>query len=248
MSGHSKWAQIKRQKGVADIKRGQTFTKLANAVTIAVRQGGGIADPESNFRLRLAIEKAHQANMPKENIERAVKRAQGKEGGELEEVIYEGYGPGKVAIVVEAATDNKQRTTAEIRNIFEKGGGILGGKGSVAYLFDAVGQISLKKEGKSPDEIMLAAIDLGAQDVEETPDSVEVYTKPEGLNQVKEKLVGQSFKVVSAELEMRPKTTVVISDPGMAQKILEFVEKLEGLDDVQKVYANFDIPEELLKG
>lgn len=247
MSGHSKWAQIKRQKGAADIKRGQTFTKIANAITIAVRQGGGIPDPEANFRLRLAMEKARAANMPKENIERALRRAQGKLGGELEEVVYEGYGPAKVAVIIEAATDNKQRTTSEVRNIFEKGGGALGGKGSVAYLFDAVGQISVKKKDKTADEMMFLAIDEGAQDFEETQDSVEIYTKPEDLNNVKEKLSGHGFMVEAAELEMRPKTAVSITDSQTAQQVLSFVEKLENLDDVQKVHANFDIPDELIK-
>ncbi|MBI4100371.1 YebC/PmpR family DNA-binding transcriptional regulator [Candidatus Microgenomates bacterium] len=246
MSGHSKWAQIKRQKGTADIKRGQAFTKLANAITIAVRQGGGIADPDANFRLRLAIEKARQSNMPKENIERAIRRASGKEGGDLEEAVYEGYGPGKVAVMVEVATDNKQRTAGEIRNIFDREGGVLGSKGSVSYLFESVGQISVPKKEKNADDIMLVAIDSGAQDVEETTETVEIYTKPEDLNRVKEAVKEKGLDVSSAELEMKPQTTVAVTDPQMAQKILAFIEKLENLDDVQRVFANFDIPDELL--
>lgn len=246
MSGHSKWAQIRRQKGAADIKRGQAFTKLANAITIAVHQGGGIADPDANFRLRLTIEKARQANMPKENIERAIQRAIGKEGGGLEEAVYEGYGPGKVAVMIDVATDNKQRTASEIRNVFEKGGGVLGSKGSVSYLFVNVGQISVPKKDKSADEIMLTAIDAGAQDVEETTETVEIYTKPEDLNKVKEAIRKQGLEIVSAELEMKPQTTVAITDSETAQKVLSFVERLENLDDVQRVFANFDIPDELL--
>lgn len=246
MSGHSKWSQIKRQKGVADIKKGQVFTKLANAITIAIRQGGGIVEPESNFRLRLAMEKARQANMPKENIERAIERGAGKAGGGMEEVVYEGYGPGGVAIIVEAATDNKLRTTAEVRNIFEKGGGNLGSKGAVSYLFESVGMITIAKDSKTTDEIMLLAIDAGAQDVEEAGGVVEVYTKPEELNSVKEKLTAAGLKVESIELTQKPRTIVAVSDPQTAQKVLSFMEKLENLDDVQKVYANFDIPDELL--
>ncbi|MDP3998211.1 MAG: YebC/PmpR family DNA-binding transcriptional regulator [bacterium] len=247
MSGHSKWAQIKRQKGVADIKKGQVFTKLANAITIAIRQGGGIADAESNFRLRLTIEKARQANMPKENIERAIERGAGKAGGGMEEVVYEGYGPGGVAVMVEAATDNRQRTTGEVRNIFDKGGGNLGSKGAVSYLFESVGTITVAKDGKGADEIMLLAIDAGAQDIEEAGEMVEIYTKPEELNVVKEKLAAGGLKVESVELAQKPKTTVAVSDPQTARKVLAFMEKVENLDDVQKVYANFDIPDELLK-
>lgn len=247
MSGHSKWAQIKRQKGVADIKKGQTFTKLANAITIAVRQSGGIADPDSNFRLRLAMEKARQANMPKGNIERAVQRAVSKEEGGIEEVVYEGYGPGGVAVIVEAATDNRQRTTSEIRNIFEKNGGSLGGKGAVSYLFESVGMLTVGKNGKTADEVMLLAIDAGAQDVEEAGEMVEVYTQPEDLNKVKEKLQGEGLTVGSVELVQRSKTAVSVSDRETAQKILSFMERLEDSDDVQKVYANFDISDEMLK-
>lgn len=247
MSGHSKWAQIKRQKGVADIKKGQTFTKLANAITIAVHQSGGITDPDSNFRLRLAMEKARQANMPKSNIERAIQRAVSKEEGGIEEVVYEGYGPGGVAVITEAVTDNRQRTTSDIRNIFEKNGGSLGEKGSVTYLFESVGILTIGKNDKATDEIMLLAIDAGAQDVEEVEGMVEIYTKPEDLNKVKENLQREGLKIEATEVIQRPKTTVFISDSETAQKILSFLEKLEALDDVQKVYANFDIPDNFLE-
>lgn len=247
MSGHSKWSQIKRQKGAADIKKGQVFTKLANAITIAIRHGGGVADPEANFRLRLTIEKARQANMPKENIERAIERGAGKAGGGMEEVVYEGYGPGGVALIVEAATDNRQRTTAEVRNIFEKHGGNLGSKGAVDYLFESMGMLVVSKNNQGSEEIMLVAIEAGAQDVEEAGSVIEIYTKPEELNAIKEKLKDRGLAIESMELTQKPKTTVSVSDLETAQKILSFVERLENLDDVQKIYANFDIPDELLK-
>lgn len=247
MSGHSKWAQIKRQKGVADIKKGQAFTKLANAITIAIRQGGDISDPEANFKLRLAIEKARAANLPKENIERAIQHAQGKQAGEIEEIVYEGYGPGGVAVIAEGATDNKQRTTSEIRNIFEKNGGSLGIRGAVSYLFDNMGMITVAKNGKGMDEIMLTAIDIGALEVEEAGELVEIYTKVDELKSIKQKLESQGFKIGSMDLVQKPKTTVSITDVSTAQKILSFMEKLECLDDIQKVYSNFDIPDKLLE-
>lgn len=255
MSGHSKWAQIKRQKGAADIKRGQVFTKIANTITIAVRQGGGVADPLQNFRLRLAIEKARAINMPKENIERALRRAQGKLAGEtLEEVVYEGFGPGGVAVIVEATTDNKQRTTSEIKNLFDKNNANLATPGAVSYQFQTKGEIAVKKNlpagkagGKTLDDIFLMAADLGAEDVEELGKEVLVYTKPEDLARIKEELVAKNLTVDNFELIRKPVTNVSINDPSMAQKILTFIEKLEGLDDVQKVYSNFDIPDEILK-
>lgn len=246
MSGHSKWAQIKRQKGVADIKRGQAFTKVANAITIAVRQGGGVSDPSQNFRLRLTIEKARFLNMPKENIERAVSRALGKqEGSVVEEVNLEGFGPGRVAVIVEAVTDNKQRTASEIKNLFDKNGAILTNKGAVSYQFEQKGLITVSKNGKSIDDVLLIAADCGAEDLEEVGDEVFLYTKPDELAKVKEK-VSKTLPVVSAELTLRPMVTVPIKDREIATKLLSFIEKLESLDDVQKVYSNFDIPDEMI--
>lgn len=248
MSGHSKWSQIKRQKGLADQKRGQAFTKLANAITVAVRAGGGITDPNSNFKLRLAIEKARAANMPKENIERALRRAQGELGGAIEEVVYEGFGPGGVAILIEAATDNRQRTAQEIKNIFENSGGHLAGPGTTSYLFQDMGMISLKKNGKSVDEIMDKAIEAGAQDMEEAGLEILVYTKPEELHQVMARLASAGVTAASAELTLKPTSTVPINTPAEAQRTLSLLDKLESNEAVQRVFANFDIPDEVLKG
>lgn len=246
MSGHSKWAQIKRQKGAADLKRGQAFTKLASAITIAVREGGGVGDPEQNFRLRLTIEKARAINMPKENIERAIER--GKGGGRdnaLQEVVYEGFAPGGVALIIEAATDNKLRTNSEIKNIIEKNGGTLGVPGSVSYQFQTKGLISVKKD-RETDEIFMIAADAGAEDIEEAGDEVFIYAKPEELASVRNN-INDKLQIVSAELIRKPLITVSISDKNIADKVLSILEKVENMDDVQKVYANFDIPDELLK-
>lgn len=248
MSGHSKWAQIKRQKGVADIKRGQAFTKVANAITIAVRDGGGIADPDSNFKLRLAIEKARAANMPKENIARAINRGLGRgEKGDLEEVVYEGFGPGEVAIIVECVTDNRERTRAEVKNVFEKNGGTLGQPGSVAYQFKQTGLITVKKNGMTSDEVLSKAIEAGAEDIEEVGDEALIYTNPANLKKVKEALTQVGLTVVEAELSRRSVATVPVTDKETSGKILSFMDMLESLDSVQKVYSNFDISDELLK-
>lgn len=248
MSGHSKWSTIKRQKGAADIKRGQTFTKIANAISIAVREGGGIGDASSNFRLRLAIDKARAANMPKENIERALRRAWGKQAAELEEVVYEGFAPGGASVIVEAATDNKLRTTSEVKNVFDKSGGTLATPGAVSYQFAQKGLITVRKDGKTLDDIFLLAADKGAEDVEEAGGEVLVYTKPDELSKIKEDLSKEGITVAEAELTRKPITLVSVNDKDTAQKILAFMEKLESLDDVQKVYANFNIEDELLDG
>lgn len=247
MSGHSKWSQIKRQKGVADQKRGQTFTKLANAITIAIKAGGDISDPNSNFRLRLAIEKAHQANMPKDNIERAIKRAEGAEAGNLEEIIYEGFGPSGVAVLIEAATDNRQRTAQEVKNILENAGGTLAGPGATAYLFQNVGEIFIEKDGQTAEEVMEKAIEAGAEDLEEAGQEILIYTKPEELHQVREKLVQEGLKVSEAELTFKPTSTLPITDAEKASKILEFMEKLEESENIQRVFANFEIADEIVK-
>lgn len=249
MSGHSKWAQIKRQKGVADIKRGQFFTKIAKAITITVREGGGVSDPSQNFRLRLTIEKARAINMPKENIERAIERGKGKgaKGEEILEVIYEGFGPGGVAVIVEAATDNKQRTTAEVKNLFDKNNASLGVPGAVSYQFQTKGEIVVKKNGKTLENIFLIAADLGAEDVEDLGEEVIVYTKPEDLARIKEEFLSKGLIVDNFELIRKPIINIPIKDLDTAQKILTFIEKLESLDEVQKVYSSFDIPDEILK-
>ncbi|GIW61846.1 MAG: putative transcriptional regulatory protein [Patescibacteria group bacterium] len=243
MSGHSKWSTIKRQKGANDAKRGQLFTKLSNAIMLAVKEGGGISDPNGNPRLRLAIDAARSANMPKENIERAIERALGKTANEVTEVIYEGFGPGGFSVIIEAITDNKQRTTPEIKSIFDKNGGSLGVPGSVSYQFVQKGEISIGKNGRSLDEIFLLAADAGAEDVEEREEEIIVYTTPEKLAQVRDTLQQAGITVLRAELTRRPIVYTPITDPAIIEKIVPFMEKLESLDDVQKVYANYDISE-----
>jgi len=248
MSGHSKWSQIKRQKGVADVKRGQTFTKMANAITIATREGGG-GDPASNFKLRLAIDQAHAANMPKENIQRAIDRGLGKGGGagQLESVVYEGYGPGKVALVIEATTDNKNRTTSEVKNLIERLDGSFVSPGAISWMFADQGQITVSKEGKSLDVVFDLAAEAGAEDVEEAGDEILVYTKPHEVESVKSQLVEKGLVVKNAEISKVPTTTVQVTDADIARKILNLMEKLEELDDIQKVWSNFDIPDDVME-
>ena len=247
MSGHSKWSTIKRQKGTADIKRGQAFTKLANVITIAVKAGGS-GDPGANPRLRMAIEEARSLNMPKENIQRAIDRGLGlgKEG--FEEVIYEGFGPSKVAFYLEGITDNKLRTLQEVKNLFERSGGSLAGAGSVAYMFEKKGEIKIKsqrvKESKSQEEDMLTLIDLGAKDIEEIEQGYLVYVQSPELNTMSTKITQAGFEVESAEIVMKPNILQKIDDPNLAKKVIEFIEKLEDNPDIQKVYTNFDISEE----
>jgi YebC/PmpR family DNA-binding regulatory protein len=243
MSGHSKWSQIKRQKGVNDTKRGAVFTKVAREIMIAARAGGG--DPDGNFRLRLAMEKARSVNMPMDNIKRAIERAAGSGDGEqIEEIVYEGYGPGGVAIIVEAATDNRNRTAADVRSIFTKAGGQLAGAGAVAWQFEPRGVIAVAADGRDPDEVTLTAIDAGADDVEEAGDRIDVYTTPGDLERVRKSLDAAGLPVESAENAMVAKNTVEV-DIQRARQNLRLVEMLEDLDDVQRVTANFDIPEEI---
>lgn len=243
MSGHSKWSQIKRQKGTADVKRGQTFTKLGNAITIAVREGGG-GDPASNFKLRLAMDTARAANMPKENMQRAIDRGLGKGGaGVLESVVYEGYGPGKVALVIEATTDNKNRTTAEVRSLIERSGGSFVSPGTVSWMFSDEGVVVVPKGDKSMDEFLDLAVEAGAEDVAEVGDMVEVYTKPNTLESVKAVLLEKGLDVLSAEISKKIANTVEINDGQVAKRILDLMGKLEDLDDVLKVHSNFDIVE-----
>lgn len=247
MSGHSKWATIKRQKGANDAKRGQLFTKLSSAITIAVRQGGGSPEPESNFHLRLAVEAARAANMPKENIERAIQRASGKQAEMLEEAIYEGFGPGGFSVVVETLTDNKLRTVSEVKNVFNKNGGNMGSQGSVMYQFEKKGFITIEKAGKSLDDIFLIAADSGVDDIEDAGTEVLLYSKPEDLAKIKDELSKNGLKIKTFELIFRPVVINPISESTAAEKALSFIDKLESLDDVQRVSANFDIPDDLIR-
>lgn len=242
MSGHSKWATIKRQKGANDIKRGLIFTKLSNAITVAVKQGGGIADPESNFKLRLAIESARGSNMPKENIERAISKAAGKQNANLDESVYEGFGPGGFSVIVEAFTDNKQRTVSEVKNIFDKNGGSLGMQGTVMYQFERKGLLSIERGGNSLEDIFLFAVEAGADDVEDTGEEIIIYTKPEDLAKVRSYIIGKGIKILDAELIYKPKNFILIENKDSEDRALGFVERLEDLNDVHKVYANFDFP------
>src|SRR4051812_23844408 len=244
MSGHSKWSTIKRQKGANDAKRGAVFTKVAREIMVAARAGGG--DPDANYRLWLAMDKARSVNMPQDNIKRAIERATGAGDGEqFEEIVYEGYGPGGVAILVEAATDNRNRTASDVRSMFTKAGGQLAGAGAVAWQFEPRGLITIPAHGQDPDDVALAAIDAGAEDVDTTGDEVvEVYTTPGGLELVRKALDSAGMPVDSAENTMIAKNTVEV-DEHRARQNLRLVEMLEDLDDVQRVTANFDIPEEL---
>ncbi|HET7169512.1 MAG TPA: YebC/PmpR family DNA-binding transcriptional regulator [Candidatus Limnocylindrales bacterium] len=244
MSGHSKWSTIKRQKGVTDAKRGALFTKVAREISVAARQGGG--DPDGNYRLRLAIEKARSVNMPSDNIKRTIDKATGGgEADQYEEVVYEGYGPGGVAVLVEAQTDNRNRTAAEVRSIFTKAGGQLAGSGAVAWQFEPRGLISVPRDGVDADEVALAAIDAGAEDVDTEPDdSIEIYTSPTELERVRATLEGAGVPVDSAESTMVARQTVEL-DATKARQALRLIESLEDLDDVSRVTANFDIPEEV---
>ncbi|HKG19488.1 MAG TPA: YebC/PmpR family DNA-binding transcriptional regulator [Candidatus Limnocylindrales bacterium] len=244
MSGHSKWSTIKRQKGANDAKRGALFTKVAREISVAARQGGG--DPDANYRLRLAIEKARAVNMPADNIKRTIDKATGGgEGEQFEEIVYEGYGPGGVAVLVEAATDNRNRTAAEVRSIFTKTGGQLAGSGAVAWQFEPRGLIAVARDGVDPDEVALAAIDAGADDVDtEDPETIEIFTAPADLERVRVALDQAGVPVDSAENTMIAKQTVEL-DSAKARQALRLVEQLEDLDDVQRVTANFDIPEDV---
>jgi YebC/PmpR family DNA-binding regulatory protein len=244
MSGHSKWSTIKRQKGANDAKRSSLFTKVAREISVAARQGGG--DPDANYRLRLAIEKARSVNMPADNIKRTIDKATGGgEGEQYEEIVYEGYGPGGVALLVETQTDNRNRTAAEVRSVFTKTGGQLAGTGAVAWQFEPRGLITVPKDGVDGDEVALMAIDAGAEDVDtDTDESIEIYTSPGDLQGVRHALESAGIAVESAESTMVAKNTVAL-DSDHARKALRLVELLEDLDDVQRVTANFDIPEDV---
>ena len=244
MSGHSKWSTIKRQKGVNDSKRSAMFTKVAREVAVAARAGGG--DPDANYRLRLAVEKARAINMPADNIKRAIEKATG--GGDevqYEEIVYEGYGSGGVAVLGEAATDNRNRTAAEVRSIFTKTGGQLAGSGAVAWQFEPRGLITVERGRMAADDVALLAIDAGASDVDSESDPIEIYTEPGDLEAVRKALEKAGIAVEGAEHAMLAKQTVSL-DADHVRKAMRLVELLEDLEDVQRVTANVDIPEELL--
>lgn len=246
MSGHSKWANIRFKKELTDKKRGQLFTKLANAITIAAKEGGG--DPEINFKLKAAIEKAKEHNMPLSNIERAIKRGTGElEGAKIEEVMYEAYGPGGIAILIKIVTDNKNRAASEIRSILSRFGGKLAEIGSVGYLFQQRGVITVTPaEKQNKEEIEMTAIDAGAEDLEEN-EAIIIYTKPEDLFEIKKQLEERGIKVDSATLSMEPKVPIKIEDPEKASQILKLMDALDECQDVSNLYSNFDIPAELIQ-
>ena len=245
MSGHSKWSSIKHQKGVADARRGQLFTKLTREIIVVVRQGGG--NSESNFRLRLAVQKARDNNMPLDNIERAIKRGSGTmEGANLVELTLEGYGPGGAAILVQALSDNRNRTIQDVRNIFSRSSGSLGESGCVAWLFDLKGLISIETNELDAEELALQAIDAGAEDVKVENNYVEIYTKPEELEAVRTALEQKNLPVASAELSMIPRTTVELEEKAALQT-LKLLDKLEELDEVQHVSSNADFPNSVLE-
>lgn len=243
MSGHSKWSQIKRQKGTADLRRGQLFGKLAKAIIVAAKTGG---DASSNLNLKMAIEKARLANMPKESILRAIKRGTGEiEGTKIEEVLYEAIGPSGMAMIIEAATDNKNRTTAEIKNTLNKFQGKLAGPGAVTYQFKRMGKLIIEAT-LNREEIELKIIDLGAEDFEEQNGEITVYTRPEKLADVKKALEDQSVSVKEASLSWEPKKLIKIQEEKEINNILAMMERIENLDDVAAVYPNFDLPKEMI--
>lgn len=246
MSGHSKWSTIKHKKGAADAKRGKIFTKIIKEITIAARMGGG--DPEGNARLRQAILAAKAENMPKDNIERAIKKGTGELAGaaSYEEVTYEGYGPGGVAVLVEVMTDNKNRTVAEIRHIFSKHGGNLGENGCVAWMFDKKGSIIFDKSDVIEDDLMELVLESGGEDVKEEESQYEVITDPDSFESVKEAIDNAGLTYVLAEISMVPQTSVKL-DEHRATQMLKLMEKMDDNDDVQNVYANFDIPDDVME-
>jgi len=244
MSGHSKWATIKHKKAAVDAKKGKIFTKIIKTITVAAKSGGDI---ESNPTLRLAVQKAKEANMPQDNIEKAIKKGTGElPGVSYEAVSYEGYGPGGVALLVEALTDNKNRMTSEVRNIFSKYGGNLAGAGSVNWLFEKKGFFIINKFTVDEDRLMSIILDAGAEDLSQEGDTYEIKSQPADYEKVKEALEDSNIKIESAEVTMIPKNTVKVIGE-QAKQVLKLVEMLEESDDVQNVFSNFDIPDEILK-
>lgn len=247
MSGHSKWANIKHQKARSDAKKGKEFTKVAKELTIAARAGGG--DPDSNSKLKLVVQKAKAINMPNDNISRAIKKGTGELAGDaIEEMWYEGYAHGGVAVMLEIATDNRNRTASDIRHLFSKYGGNMGETGCVSWMFDRVGMITVKREDLEMDidELMLMAIELGADDVREDEDIIEIISSPESFMQLKEELE-KSMNFEDADVVMLPQNTVEINDENAAGKVLRLIDIMEEHDDVQNVYANFSIPDDIME-
>jgi len=247
LSGHSKWSSIKHKKGAADAKRGQLFSKLSRAILVAAKEGGG--DPANNLALQNAIEKARSYSMPKDNIDRAIAKGSGADAdaNAFETIVYEGYGPEGVALIVEALTDNKNRTAADVRHLFAKHGGNLGATGAVAWQFERLGVVVVSAEEADEEELLLVAADAGADDVQPDGSTFLVTSAPEALSVVREAVEQAGFSIDSAELQLVPKTTVAIDDEAKARQVMRLVDALEENDDVQDVYANFDIPERVLE-
>jgi YebC/PmpR family DNA-binding regulatory protein len=247
LSGHSKWSSIKHKKGAADAKRGKLFSKLARSIIVAAKEGGG--DPANNLALQNAIEKAKSYSMPKDNIERAIAKGSGDgaDANAFEAIVYEGYGPEGVAVIAEALTDNKNRTAADVRHIFAKFGGNLGTSGAVSWQFERRGVVLVPAGGVDEDELFLAAADAGADDLEQDGDTFQVTSAPEQFGAVRVAIQDAGFTIDSAELAMLPKTTVAIDDESKARQLMRLIDALEDNDDVQEVYANFDIPEQVLE-
>jgi YebC/PmpR family DNA-binding regulatory protein len=244
LSGHSKWANIKHRKAGQDAKKGVAFQKLVKNIIAAAKAGGG--DPNANFRLKVAIERARAGNVPIDNIERGIKRGTGELGGAMEEIIYEGYGPNGVAVMVQAMTDNRNRTAPEMRSLFTKCGGAIGELGCVAWNFDRKGTIEVIGEGIDEEELLMAAIEAGADDMTAEDEGFQITCDPTLVSSVGEALKNAGYNVDSMEIEMVPKNTVAVSNKAEAEKLLSMVERFEDNDDVQAVYANFDIPEDIL--
>ncbi len=247
MSGHSKWSSIKHKKGAADAKRGKLFSKLSRAIIVAAKEGGG--DPSGNLSLQNAIEKAKSYSMPKDNIDRAIAKGSGADAdaSSFETVVYEGYGPSGVAVIVEALTDNRNRTASDVRHTFAKNDGNLGGSGAVSWLFERRGVVLVPADGTDEDELTLTAAEGGAEDVTRDGSSYQVLSAPENLLAVRAAIESAGFTIDSAELTMLPKTTVEVANESDAKKVLRLMDELEDNDDVQDVYANFDIPERVLE-
>ena len=245
MAGHSKWANIKHRKAAQDAKKGNLFQKLVRAIIVAAKEGGG--DPESNFKLKTAIDKAKAASVPQDNIARAIKRGTGEiEGASYEEITYEGYGNGGVAIMMEALTDNRNRTASELRSLLGKNGGSLGESGCVAWMFERKGVVQVRGAELDEDELMLSAIDAGAEELEKEPGGFIVFCEPSLLSGLKEALESAGYSIEKAELDMIPTNTIQIDSKEKAEKILKLMEQLEDHDDIQNVYSNFDIPDETM--
>jgi len=244
MSGHSKWSTIKRKKGAEDAKRGKIFTRLARDIMVAARHGGG--DPNSNPTLRTAVDKARAANMPKDNIERAIKKGTGElAGGELEEIIYEAYGPHGVPILIKCLTDNRNRTLADIRKVFNRQGGSMAEAGAVSWLFDTKGYITIESDEVDPDEVFMMAVEVGADDVEISDEVIEIYTTPDTLHLVSNALVDNGLNVADAELAPIPKNEIEL-DPKETMQVMGIIEALDDLDDVQQVYSGLHLSDEAM--